>query len=241
MYCTVVEEVLRAAYLEKAGATVWNQMKKDTVDSFGSDSQCCGTAVVKELDRLQKSHHPFEKITLVGHSTGAVYICNFLDAMAASATEWKVDIIFLAPAVRHERFATALASHRGRIGGFRLFGMSDKLESDDVLIPILYTRSLLYFVSGVLEGHVDGETWEDDIDAPVVGMARYLADKSTFDDDEFPEVATVRKFLETIQNAAVWSESMAGNGVNTLSHKHGDFDNDESTVNSLTWIVEHGF
>ncbi len=27
MYCTVVEEVLRAAYLDKVGATIWNQMK----------------------------------------------------------------------------------------------------------------------------------------------------------------------------------------------------------------------
>jgi hypothetical protein len=239
MYCTIVEEVLRAAYLDKVGATVWNQMKKDTVDSFGSDSQCCGTAVAKQLGDLYASGKTFKKITLVGHSTGAVYICEFLDAASKYAPELKFDIVFLAPAVRHDRFANALAMHQNRMAGFRMFGMSDGIESDDVLLPMLYTRSLLYFVSGVLEGHVEDDAWESDIDAPILGMQRYITDKNIYNPNEFPEVEQVRQFLQSTQDSEIWSDSSAGNGLNSTSHKHGDFDNDVATVNSLLWIIGH--
>lgn len=240
MYCTVVEEVLRAAYLTKAGATVWNQMKKDTADSFGSDAACCGTAVLRELGKLAAAGTGFGRITLVGHSTGAHYICHFLDAAAVHAPGLKFDILFLAPAVRHDRFAATLAAQRSRIGGFRLFGMSDALESDDVLVPILYTRSLLYFISGVLEGHEEGHHWKEDVDEPLVGLQRHL-DAEAFDAGDFPAVAQVRQFLQNVPHAQVWSEAAGGNGRNSRSRKHGDFDNDAATVDSLGWIVGHGF
>jgi len=239
MYCTIVEEVLRNAYLDKIGATVWNQMKKDTLDSFGTHVQCCGAAVAKEIGKLQAAGKTFNKITLVGHSTGAIYICEFLDAAAKAAPQLQFDIVFLAPAVRHDRFAAALATHRSRIGKFRMFGMSDSVESDDSLVPILYTRSLLYFVSGVLEGHVENNAWEGDIDAPIVGMQRYLTDKSLFNANDFPEVEQVRQFLDSVADSAIWSDSSAGNGLNSLSRKHGDFDNDPPTVDSVAWIIAH--
>lgn len=239
MYCTIVEEVLRSAYLDKAGATVWNQMKTDTVDSFGNNAQCCGAAVARELGKLHAAGKDFKKITLVGHSTGAVYICEFLDAAAIAAAELKFKIVFLAPAVRHDRFAMAVAKHRERIAEFRMFGMSDAIESDDILVPILYTRSLLYFVSGVLEGHDQDGVWTDDIDEPILGMQRYLTETGVYTPNDFPEVENVRKFLKDNPGAEVWSDSLEGNGRNSLSHKHGDFDNDNDTVKSVTWIIEH--
>lgn len=241
MYCTIVEEVLRAAYVDKAGATIWNQMKKDTLDAFGTEDTCCGAAVIRELAKKQASGMAFHKITLVGHSTGAVYICHFLDAVAKVLQVQKFDVIFLAPAVRHDLFAKAIEVHGGRIDGFRIFGMTDALESADVLVPRLYTRSLLYFVSGLLEGHREGMAWKDDVDVPVLGMQRYIVEDPSFASDEFPEIATVRKFLLGRIQSAVWSESSLGNGLNSKSHKHGDFDNDDDTVRSFCWIIENGF
>jgi hypothetical protein len=47
--------------------------------------------------------------------------------------------------------------------------------------------------------------------------------------------------MAALPHAAVWADSSAGNGLNSLSHKHEDFDNDEDTVKSLAWIIEHGF
>lgn len=117
--------------------------------------------------------------------------------------------------------------------------MSDDLESDDVLVPILYTRSLLYFVSGVLEGHLEDEVWKDDIDAPIVGMQRYINDQTVFDLNGFPEVEQVRQFLQGVPGSEVWSESSAGNGLNSMSRKHGDFDNDKATIESVAWIIKH--
>jgi len=122
-----------------------------------------------------------------------------------------------------------------------MFGMADALESEDAMVPILYTRSLLYFVSGLLEGHVEGTEWEDDVDAPVVGMQRYIADTVTFDAGDFPEIDKVRQFLASDANTTVWSESSMGHGLSSKSHKHGDFDNDDETVNSFCWIIEKGF
>lgn len=76
LYCTVVEEVLRSAYGDLVGAAIWNQMKKDTLDSFADGTNTCGLAVVKKLKVLEAEGKAFQKLTLVGHSTGAIYICN---------------------------------------------------------------------------------------------------------------------------------------------------------------------
>ncbi len=72
-------------------------------------------------------------------------------------------------------------------------------------------------------------------------MERYLTDTHVFNDTDFPEVDQVRKFMAAVPHATVWSDSSVGNGLNSLSHKHGDFDNEEETIKSLAWIIEHGF
>lgn len=241
MYCTVVEEVLRTAYLSKAGTVVWNQMKNDTAQSFQDDPAACGTAVLDELARLDAAGQRFARITLVGHSTGAIYICHFLDAAAKRAPNLQFDVIYLAPAVTYSVFSDMLARHAARIHAFRMFAMSDALESSDSLVPIVYTRSLLYFVSGVLEGAAQADAWVEDIDAPLVGMRRYVDDEAVFSAGAFPSVDQGRRFLLGAPNRVVWSESLAGDGLKSSARKHGDFDNDESTVASVVWAVEHGF
>ena len=76
--CTIVEEVLRTLYLARFGTSIWEEMKKETEDAFGADSSAFGgTAVIEEVCALIRAR-PSLKVTLVGHSTGAVYIGNFL-------------------------------------------------------------------------------------------------------------------------------------------------------------------
>ncbi|MFJ4292809.1 hypothetical protein ACIP1U_23945 [Cupriavidus sp. NPDC089707] len=242
MYCTVVEEVLRSAYMDKVGAVMWNQMKKDTLDSFGTDADCCGSAVVNVLSELKAEGKTFSKITLVAHSTGALYICDFLDKISTVEPDLGFNIIFLAPAVRHDRLAAALQAHQARIANFRLFGMSDDLESNDNMVPILYPRSLLYFVSGLLEGRTnDDNGWEGEVDAPVVGMQRYLGNGEVFNEKDFPYVASVGRYLANRPDTAIWSESGIGDGRNSRSRKHGDFDDDPDTVASVAWMIKHGY
>lgn len=238
VYCTVVEEVLRSAFVDLLGSNVWNQMKDDTLDSFNS-GEFCGTAVVEKLKALQDGGNGFKKLTLVGHSTGAIYICNFLDAAKAAGLAFdKVQVVFLAPAVTCSRFAQAIESHgAGYLAHFRMFAMRDERESQDKLVPVLYTRSLLYFVSGLLEGKVANGRWQGILDMPLVGMERFFKDahQGAFGAD--PDIRTVRKFLEA-PGRTIWSPSVgAQEGFNSDSATHGDFDNDEVTLNSVVNVI----
>lgn len=237
VYCTVVEEVLRSAYIDLLGSNVWNQMKNDTEDSF-LGGEACGTAVIAKLQELQDKG--LNKVTLVGHSTGAIYICNFLDAAKRANLNFETwQVVFLAPAVTCKRFARAIQEHgNDRLINFRMYAMTDELESQDKLVPILYTRSLLYLVSGVLEGVPKGTGWEGILDMPLVGMQRFVDGNKTFASDE--EVKTVHDFLHSADHPhrVVWSPTRgAGAGLNSTSEKHGDFDDDELTLDSVAQFI----
>jgi hypothetical protein len=229
-YVTVVEEVLRAAYVAKVGEVVWRQLKKDTADAFG-DGTSVGTVFLEALAAQQANGRTLPSISLIGHSTGAVYINNFLAHAARILPGVTFNVLFLAPACRCEDFAATLKGYAGSIANFRMFAMHDALEQNDQLVPIIYPRSLLYFVSGVVEGEVD---------APIVGMERFMTNTAVFDDASFPDIAAVRAFL-TASNRSVWSLASGGSGLASQSTKHGDFDNDADTLSSLTAILRTGF
>ena len=142
-----------------------------------------------------------DRITLVGHSTGAIYIANWLKHAGNYLPDLKHDVVFLAPAINYAEFADLLAAQKARIGNFRMFAMQDALERDDQLwggdeeVPdgkdwrrFIYPSSLLYLVSGILESAVmpDG-TIVDEPDMPIVGMARFFENKAVFTDKDFPE------------------------------------------------------
>ena len=234
VYCTVVEEVLRFAYGGLVGASVWNQMKKDTADSFEPGDSYCGSGVVGQLKKLQDQGQAFPQLTLVGHSTGAIFICNFLDAAAAAGLTTPIKIVFLAPAVTHQRFAAALRAHAGtpRMAAFRMFGMLDATECEDKLFGILYTRSLLYFVSGLTESGVQDGEWQPHIDKELVGLQRYLLNPA-YAGSDFADVKRVKDFLAAEAHRAVWSPAADGPGLNSQSRRHGDFDNDAPTLASV--------
>jgi hypothetical protein len=234
-HATVVEEILRELYLANVGHLIWSQMKQDTADAFGPDEDVHGgTALLSRLrDELDGRAPP--KVTLVGHSTGAVYISEFLD----KATELlppavTFGVILEAPAASFVKMATTLGQHAGRIDGFRMFTMSDERERADRLVPVVYPHSLLYFVSGVVEG---------DADSPIVGMQRFY-DPAQFSDVEFPAVAAVRSFIEADPARVAWSVTAGGTpvGFGTQATKHGAFDDeDAATLASVKHIIGRGF
>ena len=232
LYVTVVEEVLRSLYLDKVGKVVWDQMKKDTADSFLPGENHGGTALLAELKKFQQAGITLPRITLIGHSTGAVYICCLLEAAAEISLEVKFDVVFLAPAVTYEQFAKTVGVHGNLVGHFRSFAMTDDWEGDDSLVPIIYPHSLLYFISGLLEKNVD---------EPLVGMERYLREKEIFTDTDFPYIAGGRIFYDKFENCLVWAPSTVKEGCKTSSTKHGDFDNDPATLDSLQWLLKEGF
>ena len=176
-YTTIVEEILARAYIDKIGGVVWQQMKKDTADSFTDPATSAGAALLAEIASQQAAgNKKFKRIILVGHSTGAVFISNLIDASARLLPDASFDVVLLAPAVTYKKLAATLNNHGARIHKIRRFGMRDEVEVEDVLVPIVYPRSLLYFVSGLLE-FSDDEPTERVADTPLVGMQRFSVNR----------------------------------------------------------------
>ena len=115
-----------------------------------------------------------------------------------------------------------------RYQAFRMFAMCDLYEKKDHLLGQLYTRSLLYFVSGVLE---------DEADKPLTGLERHMSGQEPYADKE---LVAVRKFLyEPGQSRLVLSktETDAPPGLQSEATQHGIFDDEVKTRNSLKFII----
>lgn len=224
-HATIVEEILRELYLANVGEFVWSTMKKDTADAFKPDGNVYGGTALLEALAANITADDIPKITLIGHSTGAIYISRFLDhATKVLPPNQQFRVVFLAPASTCELTAATLEAHKSRISDFRMFTMTDEYEKKDQLVKVLYPHSLLYFVSGVVEGGYD---------VPLVGMERYY-DQNEYPTAAYPGVATVRDYVQSDPNHAVWSVNTTGSsGHRSASEKHGDFDNDQETLNSI--------
>jgi len=229
-YLTVVEEVLRELYVDKLGREVWwDRMKGDTADAFREGDEYGGTAFLAALRAQQEAGKTLPKITLVGHSTGAIYICNFLRAANRMLPSVKFNVIFEAPAVSHDVLAQTVAQQGAMISSFRSFGMSDASEQDDDLVPIIYPASLLYFVSGLLEHEVD---------LPLVGMQRFLI-QDVFGSDDFWSIEVCQKFFARHPDALIWAPHDGGPGKCSNGKSHPDFDDaDSSTMDSVAHIIK---
>lgn len=262
---TVVEEIFRQFYISNIGASVWAEMKRETAEAFGSDSGCVGSAMIEELLRLYESgERGLEaRVTLLGHSTGAVYICNFLAAMNAAlsakpyAAKIKFDVVFMAAAVRADVFDRTVSDHGNLIRNFRSFGMHDDLEAAEILVQLdnppnstinavlaqIYTSSLLYFIAGCLE--------DDDDDTPLVGTERFFTGTAPFIQGAFPSIDGVADFFNRYPNAVVHSDTSGLDpqpnlGLRCASHHHGGFpgENPENgnggTLESVCYLLRTG-
>ncbi len=164
LYTTTVEEILRTLYFDAPAFVVWKTMKKDTADAFGADAKLFGgTAFLRGLEKWWK---PGRRVTLVGHSTGAVYIGHLLDKAEELELQpgMKFDVVFLAPACTFDFMAKRLPVFEKRVANVRMFALTDQNERSYWEVPVLYRGSLLYLVSGLCE---------DEVDIPILGMQRY--------------------------------------------------------------------
>jgi hypothetical protein len=233
---TVVEEILRALYLDHFGEWVWGGMKRSAESMWLSntgvsgDSRHAGRYFLECLAKLQEE--TAITVDLIGHSAGAIAICHLLKTAAADMPSVKVrNIVLLAPAARVELFHDEIVSKPERYQALRLFTMEDAMEVQDRLVGALYSRSLLYFISGVLEG---GE------DVPLCGLARHLFDNDTYKDAPMP---AIRAFLVNHpQNRLVLScssvlSAAAALGLRSDAKAHGGFDQEKLTRESLTHIL----
>ncbi len=232
LYPTVMEELLREVCVADLGATVWNGMKNAaaamwepnagpvTVDSHP------GAYFLEKLAAL-KQKRPGLKVDLVGHSAGSIAICRMLAAAQRYAGLKMRNIVLLAPGCTMELLYAELVSKPERFEKFRMFTMHDKFESADALVPGLYTRSLIYFVSGVLE---------DESPKPLAGLERWLWAAAP---DAKGNLAPIRVFMAGAEDRLVFSTTGEGalSGLRCLAISHGAFDNDETTLESVQYLI----
>lgn len=234
LYPTVIEEILREFYLADFGAWTWSRMKDVAAEMWLpngpviGESSHPGTYFLERLAAHQAANPDF-KLDLVGHSAGSIAICQMLRASVAAGTLPKIrNIAFLAPACVMQLMYVEMVKHPDRFEAFRMFTMSNAFEQDDHLVKMVYTRSLLYLISGVLE---------DEADIPIAGMQRFWTGTAPFGAPYLVETAGWLKAAGEDRVVLSVTPSDASDGLKSASEKHGDFDNDDLTRVSLTHLI----
>lgn len=248
VYCTVVEEILRQFYLANVGESIWNMMKKETADAFqnaGKKPERGGWFFIDALSKkIEAGYNP--EITLVGHSAGSIYIYHLLKYVEQACTDpdhplpadfqFK-NIILEAPAIDMLRFADMVKNLPHLFENFRMFTMNDEGEKGKAMVPVLYPRSLLYFVSGVLEKDYINQK-KLAYDQPLAGMQRYYLDEKTYDSDE---IITTRNFIFADDRRVVWANENRGDGLASAAVQHSGYAEEPQTLASVKHIVQHGW
>ncbi|RKE39948.1 hypothetical protein B0G76_6403 [Paraburkholderia sp. BL23I1N1] len=234
LYTTVVEELFIAAGLaERLGSPIWGEMKRFIDDSFSNDADAGGTAFLNHLcDAWDKN--PQLRVTLIGHSAGAIYVQRFIEALdarlPASSTQ-RVEVIMLAAAITFDRMNVGLPILRKRVSGLRVFGLDNKTEGSYWEVPLVYNKSLLYLISSLCEA-------DPNADKPLVGMQRYWKGTAPYTD---AGILAAAEFIQTTR--AVWSPTKPGAKPGYQSHakRHGGFAEEEETNRSVCFVLQNGF
>jgi hypothetical protein len=244
LYTTIVEEILRELFIGLVGTEVWQFMKQDSADTFkeGESPERGGWLLMRLLGDVAKARvaasQPLPVVSIVAHSAGSIYAANLLrylyQARESPASVWHgipfqiEKLVFLAPAATCKTLSILLQLHDQQplFKSFRMFSLTDADEHGYFEVKVLYSGSLLYIISGLLESQDDAGTH----DMPVVGMQRYSRPLHPFTE---PEVTAVWKFLRAHPDQLVWSGDARGPGLNCDTHHHGDFTRTLATVDSF--------
>lgn len=236
-YPTVIEELLRELYISELGAWVWSNMKVKSEDMWRSNSgkkgnhRFAGRYFLDKLIEYAELHNDVE-INLIGHSAGSIAICNLLKTIASIKPELTINkIVFMAPACRTDLFLNEIVQQPQRYRKFRMYTMSDGFETQDRLVPFVYTHSLLYFISGALEN--EGK----DYDAYLLGLERHILAQEPYN---IPALLDINEYLFEQDNIRIVLSHTAVDailGFQSLSSKHGAFDDDVLTINSIKHFI----
>lgn len=241
LYPTVVEEILREFYVANVGAAVWDAMKRQTADTFAAaDETRAGRYFLDRFSQLLGTGSR-PKVTVVGHSAGAVFIGNLLTDLARRCAaaddplpaDFRVhDVVLLAPACTVTQLAPVVRLRTELFDRLRMFTMTDPAERADHLVPLLYPRSLLYFISGVLER---GPARQSAV-APIAGMQRWYTADGAFGGKDSEDL---RAFLAADPQRTVWSpvDGDGPPGLRSGARTHGAFDDDPEVLASLARML----
>lgn len=219
---------------------VWDRMKSfiaSSVDTSRPDTIASGL-----VEGLTGSHP--KRIVLVGHSAGAIYALRLVRALAPKLPDTRFDLVFMAPALSYREFSRS-ADIFDRIGGFRIYALTESRERDDHVltdgpsvkkIPFVgeklyqfldeaYPGSLLYYVSNALEQGPD---------SPLLGLQRFSRPVPNLTLAERAEWSAIDNRFHLGDNSA-WSPTDPNGrpGFQTDARTHGCFWSNPNTQNAL--------
>lgn len=233
-WATLVEEILRIP----VGATGiigafaqrhWDKVQRHAQELWKSDAD--GYALLKLLDEehVRRGASDALSVHLVSHSAGSIPICEAVQALpqirsAGSAFQFG-KLVLLAPAVKMKLFHDTImkSASDGLYREIRIFALDDAHEAGDALVPVLYPRSLLYFVSGVAERSGAG-------DMTVLGMHRHFDRRDPYVDTRFEQkhkdvlgpLREIRDFLGSNQRMVLSPNNSVDPGREADSRSHED-------------------
>jgi hypothetical protein len=208
------------------GKPLWGAMKEAALLSSSSDA---GNGDAGGAWKFAKALAPVitnppagKTISLhaVGHSAGAIFHAHYVPALVDRGLAVE-SLALLAPALRIDLFKSHLLPqiNDGRVERFELYTMDEEAEKDDDLIePIgipVYGKSLLYLISGA---------FEPEQDAGILGL-----------DERFRSDAALTALFAPLGPHRLELSHARGKPHNpaTKARKHGCFDNDDATMQSL--------
>lgn len=230
VYTTVIEEFYIAIGIDRFCSRVWKKMKADIDLAFAADPRAGGTVFLEKFKKTW-TKLPNLRVTLIGHSAGAIYVQRFIEALDASfGPQQTVEVITLAAAISFERMVQGLPALERRLSTVRVFGLNDRREGGYWEVPFIYNKSLLYIVSSLCEG-------DPEADKPLLGMQRYWSGLKPYNQ---PYIKAITKFIDS---RSVWSPTSktAKPGYRSRAIRHGTFPEDGETNKSVCYALKNGF
>jgi hypothetical protein len=235
LYTTVIEEICIAIGIADFAKGLLDRMKTDIDLAFDADPRAGGTVFLEKLKNAW-TKLPNLRVTLIGHSAGAIYVQRFIEALDVSfGPQQTVEVITLAAAMSFERMFQGLAVLQRRVSAVRVFGLSDRREGGYWEVPFIYDKSLLYIVTSLCEG-------DPDADKPLLGMQRYWRGSKPYNQ---PYINAITQFI-TRKGAAVWSPTSktAKPGYRSNAKRHAGrpdgFPEEDKTTKSVCYALQNG-
>ena len=211
-----IERAARALY----GERIWTGMKQNAM--MASSPAGGANYAAQQLAAFLQASGGTKDIELhaVGHSAGSIFHSHFVPTVLATAGGPTFRTLhFMAPAIRVDEFKSRLAGTLGTgVEHLSMFTMKKDFERDDNCM-VVYRKSLLYLIHHALEPQPE---------TPILGLQ-----ESVLNDRALQNLFGLRGTASPTAEV-IWSTTRATSGRSaTRATKHGDFDNDPPTMESI--------
>ena len=195
---------------------VWSDMKH--IGELAAGPSGGSRLVASKLAAFCNANPGRVEVHAIGHSAGSNFHSFFVPVLLDQGLPAVKTLQFLAPAITVADFLNTLMPRIRNIGELTIFTMKDSFERADTVA--LYRKSLLYLIHEALEGEEE--------------MAVLGLEKSILDDIRLTRLFGIGGRVTNRTDTVVWSPSGEDDlAAASESHRHGGFDDDRFTMNSV--------